>query len=159
MKQALLLLLLPAAGLFASDSWPPVPFTTVRAYAWPGNLGNPAGILPGMKLAPRCINKEGTLLTADQVHRLQVAASHRQRKVDIFQCYNPHNAFVFYNAANKPVAYLELCFSCLGNRAQPPIPPSNVPNYLSLAAIFEELKLPMGPYTTAKAFRKAHQDE
>lgn len=157
MKRALLLLLLPAASLFAADSWPSVPFTTVRAYSWPE--GTNGGIVPGMKLAPGVINKKGTLLTADQVHRLQVAASHRQRKVDIFQCYNPHNAFVFYNAAKKPVAYLELCFSCLGNRAQPPIPPSSIPNYLSLVAIFEELKLPMGPYTTAKAFRKARLNQ
>ncbi|SRR6266404_1420650 len=156
MKRALLLLLLPAASLFAADSWPPVPFTTVCAYSWPE--GTNGGIVPGMKLAPKVINKKGTLLTADQVHRLQVAASHRQRKVDLFACYNPHNAFVFYNAAKKPVAYLELCFSCLGNRAQPRIP-SISPDYLSLAAIFEELKLPMGPYTTAKAFKKARLDQ
>jgi hypothetical protein len=157
MKRGLLLLLLPAAGVLAADSWPGVPFTTVRAYSWPESANG--GIVPGMKPAPKVINKKGTLLTADQVHRLQVAASHRQREVDIYQCYNPHNAFVFYNAADKPVAYLELCFSCLGNRAQPPIPPSCVPNYFSLATLFEELKLPMGPYTTAKAFKKARLDK
>ena len=38
--------------------------------------------------------------------------------------------------------------------AQPRIPAA-VPNYLPLAVIFEELKLPMGPYVTAKAFGKA----
>ena len=153
MKRVLILLLLPAASLFAADSWPAVSFTTVRAYSWPE--GTNGGIVQGMKLAPKVINKKGTLLNADQVHRLQVAVAHSPRKIDFFECYNPHNAFVFYNAAKKPVAYLELCFSCLGNRAQPPIPPPSIPNYLSLAAIFEELKLPMGPYTTANEFRKA----
>jgi hypothetical protein len=159
MKPALLLLLLSAVGLSAENSWPAVPFTTVRAYSWAAEAANDDGaIRPGMKLAPRAINKKGTLLTVDQVHRLQETVSKPNPRADLSVCYNPHNAFVFYNAAGKPVAYLELCFSCIGNRSQPPIP-NNSPNYLSLAAIFEELKLPMGRYTTAKAFKKAHLEQ
>ncbi|HEX4630311.1 MAG TPA: hypothetical protein VH188_05045 [Chthoniobacterales bacterium] len=116
-----------------------------------------------MKPAPQVINKEGALLTADQVHMLRLAVSRQPptvnglQKIPVLNCYNPHNAFVFYDAAQRPVAYLELCFSCLGNRAQPSIP-SPFPNYLSLAAIFEELKLPMGPYKTANAFKRACLD-
>jgi hypothetical protein len=116
-----------------------------------------------MKLVPGVINKENALLTPDQVRRLRVAAAHGPpavnglQKMTVFNCYTPHNAFVFFSATNKPVAYLEICFSCLGNTAQPPVP-SVSPNYLSWATIFEDLKLPMGPYTTAKAFKKARLD-
>jgi hypothetical protein len=160
MKRALLLLLLSASRVVASDSWPSVSFATVRAYAWREDQGGLSLIRPGMKLAPGVINREGALLNGDQTHRLRVAVSREPpsrggiQKIPVFNCYWPHNAFVFYNAAKRPVAYLELCFSCLGNRAQPPIP-SPFPNYLSLATIFEELKLPMGPYKTAEAFKKA----
>lgn len=163
MKRALLLILLSASRVVASDSWPPVPFATVRGYAWPEDQ-RPSVILPGMKLAPGVINKEGALLNGDQIHRLRVAVSRQppsrggRQRILRFNCYNPHNAFVFYDVAKKPVAYLELCFSCLGNTAQPPIA-SPFPNYLALATIFEELKLPMGPYKTAKAFKKARLDQ
>jgi hypothetical protein len=164
MKTACLLFLLSTARLVAGDSWPTVPFTTVRAYAWPDDASTLNAILPGMKLAPRVINKEGALLTVDQVHKLRVAISRQPptirgiQKLSISNCYIPHNAFVFYNASKKPVAYLEICFSCVGYTAEPR-GPAILPNYFALAAIFEELKLPMGPYTTAKAFRKAHLDQ
>ena len=163
MKRALLSLLLSASTLFADESWPSVPFTTVRAYAWPEDYEHLNAILPGMKLAPGVINKEGALLTPEQLHRLRVAVSPPQhsrgvQRIPVSNCYIPHNAFVFYNAAKTPVAYLEVCFSCLGYTAQPRIPTA-VPNYLPLAVIFEELKLPMGPYVTAKAFGKARLRE
>jgi hypothetical protein len=163
MKRTLLLVLLSASALFADKSWPSVPFATVRAYAWPGDHEHLNAILPGMKLAPGAINKEGALLTPEQLHRLRVAVSPPQHSrggqtIPVSNCYIPHNAFVFYDAAKTPVAYLEVCFSCLGYTAQPRIPAA-VSNYLSLAAIFEELKLPMGPYVTAKAFGKANLRE
>jgi hypothetical protein len=163
MKRALLFLLLFASRVVAGDLWPSVPFATVRGYAWPDDQ-RPSVILPGIKLAPGVINKEGALLDGDQIHRLRMAVSRQPpsrggiQKISSFNCYNPHDAFVFYNAAKKPVAYLELCFSCLGKMAQPPIP-SPFPNYLALATVFEELKLPMGPYKTAKAFKKARLDQ
>jgi hypothetical protein len=163
MKLSLLLLLFFAARLLADAAWPSVPFASVRGYAWPDNPETVEVILSGMKLAPGVINREGALLTPDQVRRLCLAAVHEPptitglQKITIVNCYKPHNAFVFYNTAEKPVAYIEICFSCLGNKAQPPIP-SHFPDYFSLATIFEELRLPMGPYTTAKAFGNARLD-
>jgi hypothetical protein len=74
MKRALLLLLLSASRVVASDSWPSVPFATVRGYAWPEDQG-PSVILPGIKLAPGVINKEGALLNGEQIHTLRVAVS------------------------------------------------------------------------------------
>ena len=56
------------------------------------------------------------------------------------------------------LARVEVCFSRLGYTAQPRIPAAG-PNHLPLAVIFEELKLPMGPYVTAKAFGKARLRE
>jgi hypothetical protein len=128
-----------------------------------GGLRTSQRHLPGHETRARGYQQRRALLTPEQLHRLRVAVSPPQhsrgvQRIPVSNCYIPHNAFVFYNAAKTPVVYLEVCFSCLGYTAQPRIPAA-VPNYLPLAVIFEELKLPMGPCVTAKAFGKARLRE
>ena len=71
----------------------------------------------------------------------------------IAACFVPRNAFVFFNAKKKPVAFLEICFGCLNSRAGPQRPFQPIALF-SLAAIFDELKLPMGEYPDLKGFKK-----
>ncbi len=112
MKRAILLLLFCAVSAAAGESWPGVQFTEVRAYAWSDDKKSEAIILDGMTLKPGVINKDGALLTATQTRRLLSAITSKHPWHPVAACHVPHNAFVFYNADHRPVAFVELCFGC-----------------------------------------------
>ena len=154
MKHTFILLLLLTTSLFAGEPWPRVPFAEVRAYSWPADRNTKAVILPGMVLKPGVLNAGGAPLSQEQVARLRVAITARHPAHDHALCYMPHNAFVFYNAARKPVAFVEICFACFGYRAEPAGTAKNY-DLLALAALFDELKLPMGEYPDLNAYKKA----
>jgi hypothetical protein len=152
----LLFFLLPALSSFADNSWPGIPFSEVRAYAWLGDTKKEqaeAVILPGMVLGPGVINKDGLLLTPRQVKRLLAAVNGKHPRVPIAACYAPHNAFVFYNADRKPVAFVEVCFDCLNYRIEPR-GASDYADLVSLASLFDAQKLPLGAYSSLGEFRK-----
>ena len=69
-------------------------------------------------------------------------------------CYTPHNAFVFFDAKKKPVAFVEICFTCLMYRAEPAGAAQNW-DLLALARIFSAHRLPMGEYRDFQSFSKA----
>jgi len=69
-------------------------------------------------------------------------------------CYVPHNAFVFYDKEHQPVAFLEICFDCLGDRSGPALKADGDPDFIALAKIFSELKLPFGRFKTFAEFRE-----
>ncbi len=153
MKSALLLLLLSTLSLFAGEPWPGVRFAEVRAYAWPDDKTTEAVILPGMTLKPGVINQDGAPLNAEQIKRLRGAVIGRHPSHPVAACYIPHNAFVFYDEAKKPVAFVEVCFGCLGSRQEPKAT-AEWPDLLAMAAIFDELKLPLGEYQNLPEFKK-----
>ncbi len=159
MKRAILFLLLSTLSAFADEPWPGVKFSEVRAYAWPDDKETEAVILPGTTLKPGVLNKDGAPLTPAQVSRLRSAVTGKQRSDGgAAGCYIPHNAFVFYDADKKPVAFVEVCFMCLGHRAQPKAPGEPI-DFLELASIFDELKIPMGAYPNLEAFKKRFKGE
>lgn len=154
MKQILTLLFLSALSLFAAEPWPGVAYAEVKAYAWPDDNETEAVILKDMALKPGAINEEGTKLTPDQVKRLRAAVTGKHpAPATVAGCFYPHNAFVFYDAGKKPVATVEVCFSCYGARTIPKAT-AEWPDLTALATIFDELKLPMGPYLDLKAYQK-----
>jgi len=153
MKLVTLLLFLSTITTFAGVPWPAVPYTEVRAYAWPDDQTTEAVILDGMKLKPGIINPEGALLTVSEVRQLIAAITGRHPPYPVAACFTPHNAFVFYDAAKKPVAYVEICFSCRGIRAVPKGAEIWI-DHLALATIFDAHKLPMGPFPDLPAFKK-----
>jgi hypothetical protein len=153
MKRAILLLLLTTLSGFAGESWPGLPFAEVRAYAWPDDKKNEAVILPGMTLKPGVTNKDGAVLTPGQVRQLRTAITGRHPSYAVAACFIPHKAFVFFDAAGKPVACVEVCFACRGIRAQPKGAEIWVDN-IALATIFDAHKLPMGPFPDLAAFKR-----
>lgn len=148
-----LLLTLTALWLLAGKEWPGVAFTEVRAYAWPNDETTQAVILPDMSLKPGVINKEGALLTPEQVKKLVAAVTGKHPDYSVAACHIPHNAFVFYDAEKKPVAFVEVCFHCRGVRMAP-AGSSPKKDLVSMASIFAEHKLPMGKYPDLAAFEK-----
>jgi hypothetical protein len=154
MNRTIILFLFSSLSLFAADKWPGVPFNEVRAYAWPADTDTETVVLPDKSLMPGVLNKNGALLTRDQVKRLRAAVTGKHADHPVAACYVPHNAFVFYDARRKPVAFVEVCFACLGYRAEPKATAENF-DLLALAAIFSEHRLPMGEHRDFKSFKKA----
>ena len=156
-KRALLLLLWSVSSLLAGEAWPGVKFVEARAYAWPDDTETTAVILPGMKLKLGMVNQDGAVLSPDQIKRLRAAVTGRHPDYAVAACYIPHNAVVFYDAEKKPVAFFEICFGCLGTRPEPGGTATWV-DFLGLAKIFDELKLPMGASADFQAFKKHFQE-
>lgn len=148
------LLILGYIFLF-THQWPGNDFVEVRAYAWPiESMENQKGeyvILEDMSLKPGAVNKDGTILSADQVRRLLLAVTGEHKDHPIASCYMPHNAFVFYNAERKPVAFVEICFDCLSERIGPKGAARRA-DLPALASLFVELNLPVGSYGDSKSF-------
>jgi hypothetical protein len=156
MKHAVFLLLLSALSLLADEKWPGVAFTEVRAYAWKPSKTDDAEalILEDKSFVPGVINPEGAFLTPEEVKQLFAAITGRHQGYFGLTCYLPHNAFVFYDAAKKPVAFYEVCFTCLGHRAEPRKGLAANINFPALAAIFAAHKLPFGSGKDAAEFKK-----
>ena len=159
MKRTILLLLLSTLSLLANPPWPGVAYTEVRAFAFDPKITKGKELIgEDLSLKAGVLNKAGVLLDAEQVKRLLAAQAARiQRNLGI-GCYLPHNLFVFYNAEKKPVAFLEICFDCLGSRIHPP-EEECAPDLVALAKLCSELKLPFGKYKTFEAFQKRWGEE
>ena len=149
----LLGIVLLSRAVIAAEGWPALPYTEVRAYAWrvdPGNGGSV--ILPGMKVRKDVINKDGAALSPDQTKRLQAAVTGDHPEHGLLRCYTPRNAFVFYDSGKRPVAYVEICFDCVGSRTEPETP-AKWKDFPALAKIFVELKLPIGKSGDLEKFK------
>ena len=153
MKRTILFLLLTTLSVFAGEPWPGVQFTEVRAYAWPDDKETEAVILADKSLKPGVINKDGALLTPQQVKQLLAAVTGKHEPHPVAGCHIPHDAFVFYDADKKPVAFVEICFGCLNHRVEP-AGSAPVIDLLALASILSAHKLPMGEYPDFAAFKK-----
>jgi hypothetical protein len=165
MKYAVLFLLLNAVSAFAGGEprtpagarpWPGVAFAEVRAYAWPVNKTAGDLVSNDLTLQPDVINKEGAVLTAEEVKQLQAAITGRHPTYPLAFCFDPHNAVVFYNAEKKPVAYAEVCFSCWGIRASPKGTATYF-DHQALAVIFDAHKLPMGPFANLQEYKHRYK--
>jgi hypothetical protein len=163
MNRALFFLLFSTAALFAENTWPGIPFSEVRAYAWPdahlptGARGTAPVILPGMALRPDVVNKDGAQLSSAQVTRLRKAVTVKAPLHDIRPLHYPHNAFIFYDATKKPVAFIEVSF-CRLRHTVAPKGVSIRPDLRELAKLFDELKLPMGEFADFAAFNEFFRD-
>ena len=153
MRLAILFSLLSTISVWAAAQWPGVPYSEVRAFAWDASLSTDELIHADMSFADGVINKEGTPLSEAQVKRLLQAEARRLNQGRTPGCYFPHNAFVFYNAQHKPVAFLEICFDCTVSREYPQDDGADA-NLVALAMLCDELKLPFGMCKTVEEYRK-----
>jgi hypothetical protein len=141
--RALGILVLIASTSLAS-SWPGGAYTEVRGYGYNPAIGEP--IWHDGKLASSVINKSGTRLSAAQTELLLRAIIKKpQKRIDLTNCFSPHHAFVFYDAHQKAVAWVEVCFHCNNIKAQPSTPAERWPDMKSLLKLSKQLKLPNTP--------------
>jgi len=158
MTRAVIILLLSAICAFAGEAaWPGVKFSEVRAYAWPDDKSTEAVILNEMALKDGVLNPDGAVLTPNQVKKLISAVTGKRPGYPVASCHIPHNAFVFYDATKKPVAFVEICFGCSNHRILPEGAARNL-DLIAIAAIFDAHKLPMGEYRDLTSFKKHFHD-
>ena len=126
-----------------STSWPPTGYVEVRAYLY--NLdGEPlARILKQAKLHATVWNPKGAALSKAQIATVQraVADYHPDFHRIPAGCYYPRHAFVYYDAQQKPVGFVEICFSCWGYRTSPEH--SGDLDFETLKKIFVKLNIPV----------------
>ena len=146
----------PTTGI---TSWPPVSCKTVRAFVYDceAEHHNMSFWRKDGTMHQGVLNAPGTTLSPSQVQRL-LAAANTPAPLDKYKpCYVPHHAFVFYDAADKPVATLEVCFTCRRHIATPAGTPEHI-NYGALWSLLHELNVPAerGPYFYRQLYRAAH---
>ena len=151
-KLFLIILLLALTSIAGEKSWPGFEFTEVKAFHWPVKLSTQSLIDKDFKLLPGVVNKAGVKLNKDQILSLRKSVIGRFPDHSQALCYIPHNAFIFYKG-NKPVAYIEICFDCLGYKAFPKAPARNF-DLLTIAKICQQLKIPFGNYKSIQDFEK-----
>ncbi|MFC7339073.1 hypothetical protein ACFQY0_17905 [Haloferula chungangensis] len=142
--KTLLFLLFTLTVLHAEDHWPAKPYAHVVAYCYDFTK-DPRGT--------SIIFKDGThhagiiapftlLLDAKQRSKLDTLLNTPFKGVpgDV-DCYDPHHAFVFYDAKWKPIAWIDICFLCDNFSAVPNLPnaPIDLPR---LERFVRELSLP-----------------
>ncbi len=146
-----LLALLPLASRAA---WPGGDYPEVRAFAYNLKGDGQQAIIENGKLSKTATSKTGVLLTPKQVRRLIAAVTGKHPEHPHAACFIPRHAFVFYDAAHTPRAWLEVCFECLNNRSTPEGISGDV-DFPALAELCAELGLPSSP---GRDFRKGFND-
>jgi hypothetical protein len=153
MSRALLLLLVMLPLTLRAD-WPGGDYPEVRAFAYNLKSQGPLPIIDNGLLSSSATSKTGILLTPAQVRRLIAAVTGKHPSRPLAACFTPRHAFVFYDAAHTPRAWLEVCFECLSTRSKPDDTADNV-DFPSLAELCAELGLPSSP---GKDFRKGFDE-
>ena len=121
--------------------WPGVPYKQVRGYVYnpDGQHGTP--LLDQGRLHPSVIGTNGVRLMPEQIERLLGAVARPHAKHPVMRCYLPRHGFVFYNASNQPVAWVEICFECSGYRTSPPL--SHPFDLAALRTLAKDVGLPV----------------
>jgi len=131
----------PSAG--TGTSWPSVAYKSVRAFVYDceAEHQNMTFLNKGGRIHDGVINAPGALLSPAQVARVISIASTPATRDKYKPCYVPHHAIVFFDDAERPVACLEICFTCRRHIASPSGTPDII-DYPALWALMHELGVP-----------------
>lgn len=140
-----------------NPAWPGLPFKTVRAFVYDceAEHNNMSFFKKDGSMHQGVINAPGALLSATQVQTLLKAVTTYSPKDKYKACYVPHHAFVFYDDAGRPVAHLEVCFTCRRTKASPAGIAESF-DYSILWNLLHELGVPAerGPYFYRELYRR-----
>lgn len=157
MRALIASLLLTVAAAAPAADWPDAKFTRVRAYYYNAGSEHDRRLIdPNGRLDASIVNKDGVELNADQAARLLSLIRKGSGLQPVTSCYVPHHGFVFTNALGRRVGVFEFCLECL---KATPMPNTVGPyfDYVALAELLHELKLPIGPkFRTPAEYRRFH---
>ncbi len=146
----------PAAS--GTGSWPgQVSFTTVRGFTYACEADrDPTFVRANGELHPGNLTPGGVRLSAEQVRRLMTALNTPTPMKGRTACYVPHHAFVLYDAADRPVASVDVCFTCHHSKSRTRGLPSHF-DYGALWQLVHELGLPAD--TTPGYYRRLWEEK
>jgi hypothetical protein len=107
-------------------------------------------------------------LSKEQISRLSAAVLETDHFHSIADCYEPHHAFVFYSRQGDPLCCIEICFSCNRIKTSPELRGISTneeleaaigADLITLAKIFDELKLPLAPYHSFAKLKKLKTEQ
>jgi hypothetical protein len=123
-------------GVSTAPNWPNAAFSSVRAYVYDCDADDSVSFFQkGGRVTKGVINTGGSLLNAEQVNRLQRILQQPTPRKARTACFIPHHAFVYYDAAGKPVGHVEICFTCDIHRAYP----GGLPTHVDMDALWNLL--------------------
>jgi hypothetical protein len=96
--------------------------------------------------------KHSATLDGPQAHRLVEAAFNSKKAYQFAACYSPRNIFVFYDTVDKPVAAIEICFTCDAVASWPEKDCKLHHDFPSLARLCNELGLGVGSKDTLEEY-------
>lgn len=145
-----------AAVAFTSCvAWPGKQYREARLYHYnaDGFPGRP--FVQDGKITDTITNKQGALLSQSQIQRVFTALRTERPRSTIVGLSTPQHAIVYYDAAHRPVGFLELDFMGLSYGTKPRshdfVPQ---PDFATLADVCGELQVtPFDRYST-KDYRK-----
>jgi hypothetical protein len=125
--------------------WPDVEFHEVRGYSF-NFASNPQSRIFDVegRLDPSVREKNGVALESAQIERLLKVVRNPKKVNGVTGCgFMPRHAFVFYDAAKKPVAQIEICFECwhVATKPNARVDGTTV-DFGELLKIYEELRIP-----------------
>ncbi len=97
------------------EPFPGVTYSRIKAVYFNGKAGRPECMMPLNEDGSLCssVQGPGKWLSKKQVARLTTILNDpRSYKMPFASCFIPHHALLLYDAKNKPVAQVSICFMC-----------------------------------------------
>jgi hypothetical protein len=121
--------------------WPGVEYSYAKGYFYVPQGSSDQSILRDGRLNAGI--ERIAALSAEDISEIQEAFVRPLSKWLTSQgCYSPHHAFIFFDSTRRPVAHLELCFTCSGHRVSPPLAQGRIVDYNRLSKLCAKLGLP-----------------
>lgn len=138
--------------------WPAEAFTRVEAYCYDytqDQRGASITFLDGSLHRGVIVSKAVKLDDAQILKLRKLLTEESEEEFGEVDCYDPHHAFVFYDAEGKVLASVDICFLCESYEARPKKAASNA-DLIALEKFCRDLGLPMleNPAAYTKLFKK-----
>jgi len=140
--------------------WQRESFTSVKAYIYDYQADAFQVIAKNGRLHQGIINTDGVLLNPSQVEKLQDVYQKDSDGKIMAKCFLPHHAFVFFDAQDKIVAHLSVCFQCGTSSSSKKWKSNTYLSFKKVALLVKELGLPLSvePPFSNKAWETKYRE-
>jgi hypothetical protein len=159
LPKAYLTILLVIAPPTADARWPALEFAHVVAfcYDFSQDARGTSIVFPDKSLHRGIIRSTTSRLIPKQITELRkILSTEWEGESGESDCYDPHHAFVFYDAEWKPVAWIDICFLCEGFTSHPAGVREKI-DLDSLHKLLEEIGLPI--HENSQDYTKLYRQE
>ncbi len=128
-----------------AEPWPGVEFAHVAAYCYDYTRDERGFsiVFKDRTLHKGIIQATTVRLSPPQIETLRTLVATESDEDGEVECYDPHHAFVFYDRDWKPVAWIDICFSCDDWSAVPGEGVAEIIDLQKLKGFCREIGLPV----------------